>query len=30
MKPDISVYQRLWRSNTNRTYFGYLMYTILL
>nr|DAF14651.1 MAG TPA: hypothetical protein [Crassvirales sp.] len=24
MKPGISVYQRLWRSNTNRTYFDYL------
>ena len=24
MKPGISVHQRLWRSNTNRTYFSYL------
>ena len=24
MKPGISVHQRLWRSNTNRTYFDYL------
>ena len=24
MKPGISVYQRLWRSSTNRTYFDYL------